>query len=106
MEKPYYAMKTLFPPTLLTTPLEGKRFAVSGSTWIPVDETVTMQMLFDAWEPLYPKPKFYNVPSEHGSHSYLASVFPGGIVKCTCWGFIRHKNCYHSRNLKSRLNLV
>ena len=97
--KPYYAIKSLMPPILLITPIENKRFAVSGSKWIPIGPEVTQKMIAAAWEPLYPRKvpdRNFKVRSEGSDNVYLVTKFSDGLVMCSCPGFSYRKHCKHA----------
>lgn len=111
MSTPYYAIKSLMPPGIITSPISGKTFAVAGSQWVELGPEVTRKMLQDAWQPLNPKGKVqvidksiqeFEVKSEKSDTVY--SVTKNGTYwSCSCPAFgFRHK-CKHIESVKTKL---
>lgn len=102
----YYSIISLFPPTLIDLP-NGKRYAVSGSCWIEVDDTVTFDMVQKAWIPL--KPVANNTPSKRLDYVVMSSdgktkysvVNNNGSWSCSCPAFGFRKDCKHIKSVKN-----
>jgi hypothetical protein len=104
--KPYYAIKSLYPPIVVEVP--SGRYAVSGSVWIPVTEDVTSKMVEAVWEPLYPRDETehairkFEIGSSRSSETYTVTE-RGGVWSCSCPGFEFHKKCRHVEQAKTNL---
>jgi hypothetical protein len=111
MEKPYYTMKTFYKPIVMDMPHSGKRYAISGSTWIEITAEVTAEMVTEAWTPLYfrkaePKAsqeKHYKVKSSRTGESYVVTDDGIGNWSCNCVGFGYYKKCKHIAQIKKEV---
>jgi hypothetical protein len=109
-EFPYYAMTTLYPPTVIDMPVSGKRYAISGSTWIEVTPEITQEMVQNAWTPLYVRrkepliseTKNYTVTSSRTGEKYTVSQVRGEW-SCSCMGFEYRKKCKHVEQIKKEI---
>lgn len=99
------------PPTIVELPTG--RWAVSGSTWIPISKTMTLDEVRSWWtKPVIPKPRptdvfTVNDTIEHivfGSKGNRYSVkYNAGKWTCTCKAFEfggRHNTCKHIKNIQ------
>lgn len=104
--KPYYAIKSLYPPIVIEVP--SGRYAVSGSVWIQVTEDVTAEMVESAWEPLYPRDtkeyttRKFEIESSRNAEKYTVTE-RGGVWTCSCPGFEYRKKCRHIEQAKTNL---
>lgn len=102
--KPYYAIKSLYPPIVIEVP--SGRYAVSGSVWIPVTEDVTAEMVEAVWEPLYSRDtaehqtRKFEIASSRTTERYTVTE-KGGKWSCNCPGFEYHKKCRHVEQAKN-----
>ena len=109
MIAPYYSMTTLFPPTVIDMPDSGKRFAISGSTWIEVTPDVTQKMVQDCWTPTRPTPvyryeveeKTFKAKSSRTGEEYVVTQ-KGTVWSCNCMGFEYRKKCKHVDQFKTK----
>ena len=97
-------IKSFLPPTLLDLP--SGRFAVFGSNWIRVPNSITFEDVRAAWIPDRPKkaifkPGSWQIKSSKGNASYTVD-FKGGVWSCTCSGFGFRRKCRHIDQVKSR----
>lgn len=107
MTAPYYAMNTFYPPTVVDMPASGKRYAISGSTWIEVTPDVTQKMVQDCWTPLVPKriiplleeEKTFKAKSSRTGEEYTVTQ-KGTQWSCSCMGFEYRKKCKHIDQFK------
>jgi hypothetical protein len=103
--KPYYAITALYPPTVLDT-ISG-RYAVSGSTWIPVTKDVTQKMAQDAWTPLlYREVKpatvnTYKILSASSGKTYNVTQ-DKGHWSCSCPAYGFRNKCKHIEEAKNQ----
>jgi hypothetical protein len=106
--KPYYAMNTFYKPIVMDLP-SGKRYAISGSTWIEVTSDVTVEMVVKEWTPIhYVKREFsqtkeYRVPSSKPGEFYVVKK-ENGKWSCDCTGFSYRKKCKHLQNYIQHYN--
>jgi hypothetical protein len=109
MSTPYYAIKSLYAPGIITSAVSGKTYAVAGSTWVEITPDVTVKMLRDAWTPLVTRAKIpdatikeYEVISENSGKVYSVSQ-NGSYWSCSCPAFgFRHK-CKHIESVKTKM---
>jgi len=108
-ETPYYAMKALYPPVISEFKTTGKRYAISGSLWIEISSDVTLEMVREAWTPLYQRrvevarseEKTYVAKSSRTGEEYVVTQ-NGDNWKCTCAGFDFRRRCKHIDQFKNK----
>jgi hypothetical protein len=109
MTTPYYAMKTHYPPGIIQSSVDGKRYAVAGSTWLEIGPEVTQKELQEAWTPLKAKTvqpkietKHFTVKSSRPGVEYNVTQF-GEYWSCSCPGFEFYKKCKHITQQKVKV---
>src|SRR3989304_10430024 len=80
-------------PTLFTSVLDGKKYAVSGGTWIEVPEFITYEDVVKSFISLREKSEksdledfIVKVKSSRGKGDYFVKL-KNGNWSCTCSGF-------------------
>ena len=97
-------IRGLYRPVLVDFPTGG-RYVISGSTWIPVDDTVTLSDI--KWIPSYVSKnrdlRFYKkewkVTGSTGNE-YSVKYQKGFGWHCNCMGYMYRRNCKHVDDLK------
>ena len=92
---------SLYRPTIVKFPTGG-RYVISGSTWIPVDDNVTMKDV--KWTPIGENKKSnssreWKVKGSKGN-TYKVRYQKGFGWWCECLGFSFRKQCKHVTSLK------
>ena len=92
-------MTTPFPPALIT--ISGRRFVVPMWKEVPLDTS------WDEIEWIKPVRSVSNGPVKEktvtGStgNEYEVKIYADGSATCECWGYRRHKNCKHIKEVKN-----
>lgn len=95
------------PPTIVE--VNSGRWAVVGGRWYPIPNTVTLEMLREAWKgqrinkikPTPPKVTEYKVPGSKGE-TYIVKYESTGWWKCNCLGFGFRRSCKHVDSIKNK----
>ena len=95
-----YEVEQLYPPTLFTSPSNGKKYIIPS--WIEVHPETTVDDI--NWTK--PKLKKEIVKTEGSMGVYKTTYDPNKkVYKCTCMGYWRSKgNCKHVKALKLNNN--
>ncbi len=87
------------PPALFTATTSGQRYAIAGSTWVPVPSDTTLATLdrFVVYKPAQPKQDASNGSWEvKGSKGNIYNVrVSAGQWFCSCPGFGFRRKCRH-----------
>ena len=94
---------SFLPPTIVET--SNGRWAVVGSKWYPIPNTVTFEMLREAWKgkkvnQTKPTVDSYTITGSKGD-SYNVE-YKGGQWKCNCQGFGWRRSCKHIDQAKQQ----
>ena len=99
-------------PTMITSVVDGKKYAISGSNWIHIPNDMTYEDIKNGFIDLTPirtKEKhndFYKeVKSSKGNTTYKVS-FISGQWSCNCSGFSFRRKCTHIDNTKTELKKI
>jgi len=105
-----FPIKTRIPPILMTSVVNGQRYAIAGSHWIEVPPETTREDLdkYFTWEPYRP-PESASSGSD-GSWTVTGSKGAQYTVRrrqeawtCSCPGFGFRRRCKHVTNMKAQL---
>lgn len=98
---------TVFVPTIKSIMVpgifknNGVTYAMPG--WIPIDESVTVEMLHEKWVDPYAvkqKMKPLEFKIQGSKDIYNVNRHENGNWSCECKGFIFYKNCKHIDHAK------
>ena len=110
--KENFRISGFMPPTLFVSPIDGRKFAVSGSTWIHVPDDMTYADICKGYiktggEKLVTSQKDFEkeVLSSKGVKKYKVA-FKGGSWHCTCSGFGFRRKCAHVEATKKELKML
>lgn len=107
---PHYTLPYTLPvvvkwPPCLATMISGKRYAISGSTWIEVPLDTTREQLDQYMIVERPEPKKVEVWEVDGSRGDTYKVnfdVSAGKWSCTCPGFRWRGACKHIKAIEAK----
>lgn len=105
--KANFKIEGYFPPITFTSTLDGQKYAICGSNWIPIPSEMTQQEVHESWikkefKKSAPIQIERTVPASRGKTEY--KVIFNGKWQCTCSSFkFRRKECKHIEVVKTEL---
>ena len=99
------SFKGNYSPTIVE--VNSGRYIITGSQWIKVDHTVTIELARKKWSPKYPRYQTasWKVNSSNTNEVYTVSLINRTQFTCTCVGYKFHKNCKHIKMIKEKYDL-
>jgi hypothetical protein len=102
-----FKIEGYFPPITFTSTLDGQKYAICGSNWIPIPTEMTHQEVHERWvkkEFKKPEPNQIEkiVTASRGKTEYRVTF--NDKWNCTCSSFkFRRKECKHIESVKLEL---
>lgn len=102
-----FRLEGLMSPTVMTSAVDGKKYAISGSNWIHIPGDMTFEEVKLGFVDLRPVSKeqdnvYKEIKSSNGKSTYKVS-FRFGSWNCTCSGFGFRRKCSHIEGVKNDL---
>lgn len=99
-----------YPPTIIRSFVDGKRYAISG-VWVEIPEDMTYEEVYAGWvntckrakenKVQYPisRKRFFKVLSSKRDKNYVVKL-DRGFYSCTCVGYDFRRDCTHIKQVK------
>lgn len=101
-----------YPPAIIISPTNNKRYAVSGDQWVEITPDITHEEVLRSWKPLFHhqennpnKGQFeiYTVPSSTTQGQNYVVTNKQNQWFCNCIGFNYRGKCSHIDKLKQKI---